>query len=93
MTYQEFRDKYNGQYVDVDGYPKEQPYQCFDLAQQYCTEALGLPSWVLAGCKVAKNFTGGERIYLKNRVKGFILIYVIEPYRMSCPVAKLSSRL
>ena len=55
MTYQEFRDKYNGQYVDVDGYPKDWKYQCFDLAQLYVTECLGLPSWVLAGCGVAKN--------------------------------------
>ena len=55
MTYQEFRDKYNGQYVDVDGYPKDWKYQCFDLAQLYVTECLGIPSWVLAGCGVAKN--------------------------------------
>lgn len=52
MTYQEFRDKYNGQYIDVDG---AYGCQCWDLAQKYCTEALGLPSWVLSGCGVAKN--------------------------------------
>ena len=35
MTYQEFKDKYNGKYVDVDGYPSNWKYQCFDLVQKY----------------------------------------------------------
>lgn len=52
MTYQEFKDKYNGQWIDWDG---AYGCQCWDLAQKYCTEALGLPSWVLSGCGVAKN--------------------------------------
>lgn len=50
MTYQEFKDKYNGKYVDVDGYPSNWKYQCFDLVQKYITECLGLPSNILAGC-------------------------------------------
>lgn len=49
MTYKEFVKKYNGKYVDVDNYP-EWKYQCFDLAQKYFTEVLGLPKSVLAGC-------------------------------------------
>lgn len=36
--------------MDVDYFPKEWPYQCFDLAQKYITEVLGLPSSILAGC-------------------------------------------
>lgn len=52
MTYQEFRDKYNNQWIDWDG---AYGCQCWDLAQKYCTEALGIPSWVLSGCGVAKN--------------------------------------
>lgn len=52
MTYQEFKNKYNGQWVDYDGY---YGYQCWDLAQFYVTECLGLPSSVLSGCGVAKN--------------------------------------
>jgi len=55
MTYYEFRDKYNGQYVDVDGYPSEWKWQCFDLVQLYITECLGLPDYILAGCGVVKN--------------------------------------
>lgn len=55
MTYQEFKNKYNGKYLDVDGYPREWRYQCFDLAQAYITEVLGLPSSILAGCKQVKN--------------------------------------
>lgn len=55
MTYQEFKNKYNGKYLDVDGYPKNWKYQCFDLAQAYIIEVLGLPSSILAGCKQVKN--------------------------------------
>ena len=66
MTYQEFKNKYNGQYVDVDGYPKGQPYQCFDLAQLYFTECLNVPDYVLAGCGVVKNMLYGEKRQLMN---------------------------
>lgn len=52
MTYREFRDKYNGQYVDFDGYYGA---QCWDLAQFYFTECLGLPSSVLSGCGLVSN--------------------------------------
>ena len=55
MNYVEFRDKYNGQYVDVDYFPKEWPYQCFDLAQLYFQEVLNVPDYVLSGCQVVKN--------------------------------------
>ena len=55
MTYNEFKNKYNGQYVDTDRFPKENPYQCFDLAQQYFTECLGLPPTILKDCKYVKN--------------------------------------
>ena len=61
MNYQEFKNKYNGQYVDVDGYPKGQPYQCFDLAQLYFTECLNVPDYVLAGCGYVKNMLYGEK--------------------------------
>lgn len=47
MTYQEFRDKYNGRYIDYDG---SYGCQCWDLAQQYFTECLGLPEEILSGC-------------------------------------------
>ena len=47
MTYQEFKNKYNGKYADYDGYYGA---QCWDLAQKYFTEVLGVPSWVLSGC-------------------------------------------
>lgn len=30
-SYNEFKAKYIGRYVDVDGFPKHQPYQCWDL--------------------------------------------------------------
>lgn len=59
MTYQEFRDKYNGQYLDWDG---EYGPQCWDLAQVYVTECLGLPSWVLSGCGVASNLLNEPKL-------------------------------
>jgi hypothetical protein len=52
MTYKEFKDKYNGKYVDYDGY---YGYQCWDLAQAYNTQVLNVPSWVLSGCGGVKN--------------------------------------
>jgi len=52
MTYFEFRDKYNGQYIDWDG---AYGPQCWDLAQKYFTECLGVPSWVLSGCGLVSN--------------------------------------
>lgn len=55
MTYQEFVNKYNGQYVDTDGYPKEWKWQCYDLAQLYFQEVLDVPYEVLQGCQVVKN--------------------------------------
>lgn len=55
MTYQEFKNKYNGKYVDTDGYPKDWKWQCYDLAQLYFQEVLGVPYDVLQGCKLVKN--------------------------------------
>ena len=61
MTYQEFKNKYNGQYVDVDNYPKDWKWQCFDLVQLYNIEVLNVPDYVLAGCRVVKNMLYGEK--------------------------------
>ena len=52
MTYIEFRDKYNGKYIDVDN---QYGAQCWDLAQKYFTECLGLPASVLGGCGLVSN--------------------------------------
>lgn len=52
MTYIEFRDKYNGKYLDYDG---SYGCQCWDLAQYYFTECLGVPDWVLGGCDIVSN--------------------------------------
>lgn len=52
MTYQEFRDKYNGRWLDWDGY---YGCQCWDLGQIYFIECLGLPSSVLSGCGLVSN--------------------------------------
>lgn len=58
MTYQEFKNKYNGKYIDYDG---AYGYQCWDLAQYYFTEVLNVPDYVLSGCGVVKNMLYGEK--------------------------------
>lgn len=40
---QGFMDEYNGQSVDMDGVPPEQPYQCVDLWKK-CLEIIGYPN-------------------------------------------------
>ena len=52
MTYQEFKKKYNGKYVDFDGYYGS---QCWDLAQLYMVEVLNLPTSILSGCGNVRN--------------------------------------
>lgn len=47
MTYQEFKSKYNGKYIDYDG---AHGCQCWDLAQYYFTQVLNVPDYVLSGC-------------------------------------------
>lgn len=52
MTYQEFKKKYNGKYIDYDG---AYGAQCWDLAEYYITQVLNLPSSILSGCGNVKN--------------------------------------
>lgn len=52
MTYQEFKNKYNGRYIDYDG---SYGCQCWDLGQYYFTEVLNVPDSVLSGCGWAGN--------------------------------------
>ncbi len=47
MTYQEFKNKYNGRYIDYDNAFSA---QCWDLGQYYFTEVLNVPDSVLSGC-------------------------------------------
>lgn len=43
MTFDQFIAKYKGKGVDVDGFPKTNPYQCVDLIRQYIKEVLNQP--------------------------------------------------
>lgn len=52
MTYEEFKNKYNGMYIDWDG---QYGPQCWDLGQFYNIECLGVPSWVLSGSDLVSN--------------------------------------
>ncbi len=79
MTYQEFKNKYNEQYVDVDSYPKDWPWQCFDLAQLYFTECLGLPDYILAGCKNVSNMLYGEKRQLMDEYFNEVDVRYMQP--------------
>lgn len=48
MTIEQFVKKYNGKSVDVDGFPKGAKFQCWDLAEAYCREVLGIKPTALA---------------------------------------------
>ena len=54
QKYIEFRDTYNGKYVDYDG---SYGCQCWDLAQMYFVKYLGVPDWVLGGCGLVSNMS------------------------------------
>lgn len=52
MTYEEFKNKYDGKYIDYD---KQFGNQCWDLGQQYFTECLEVPAYVLGGSGMVSN--------------------------------------
>lgn len=71
MTYSQFRDKYNGKFVDFDG---RYGNQCVDLARQYMKEVLGLdPYKVLPAASYAKqlywNYSKGPLTKIANGPK------------------------
>lgn len=59
QKYYEFRDTYNGQYLDYDG----EGYECWDLAQTYFVKYLGVPDYVLGGCGLVSNMLYPPKIY------------------------------
>ena len=61
MTYNEFKEKYNGKVLDYDG---SYGGQCWDLAQYYFTECLGLPASILSGCGYVGNMLNEPKISL-----------------------------
>lgn len=61
MSYKEFKEKYNGKYLDYDGAYNS---QCWDLAQYYFTECLGLPASILSGCGLVSNMLDEPKISL-----------------------------
>lgn len=64
MTYQEFKKKYNGKYVDFDGYYGS---QCWDLAQLYMVEVLKLPTSILSGCGNVRNMLVEPKLSLLKK--------------------------
>lgn len=49
MNFQQWLDAVNGQYIDVDGFPPENPYQCWDLWSHYAQNVYGVPLYP-TGC-------------------------------------------
>jgi len=43
MEITQFFLKYNKKFLDVDGYPEDEPYQCVDVIRAYFTEVLNIP--------------------------------------------------
>ena len=64
MTYEQFKKKYNGKYIDFDGYYGS---QCWDLAQFYMVEVLNLPSSILSGCGNVKNMLVEPKLSLLKK--------------------------
>ena len=56
--YQDFKNKYNGKYTDYDG---AYGAQCWDLAQRYFVEYLGVPAWVLSGSGLVSSMLDRDR--------------------------------
>jgi len=54
LTFLEFFSKWNGKLVDLDGFPKNQKYQCLDLAHLYHIECLGLTDRTILAAPIAK---------------------------------------
>lgn len=52
QKYYDFRDKYNGKYIDYD---KQFGNQCWDEVQFFLVHYLGIPEYVLGGCDLVSN--------------------------------------
>lgn len=76
MTYQEFKNKYNGKFVDYDGYYGN---QCWDLGQQYFTECLGLPPSILSGCGLVSNMLYEPKKSLMLQYFDEVSVYEMNP--------------
>ena len=82
MTYEEFKNKYNGKYIDYD---KQYGNQCWDLGQQYFTECLGVPAYVLSGSGMVSNMlyppkrndldTYFDEVDVRNMIPGDVCIW------------------
>ena len=97
MTYNEFKYKYYGKYIDFDG---SYGAQCWDLAQFYFTEVLNLPSSILSGCGLVSNMLYPpkrdvlnqyfDEVSVDNMIQGDVVIWeyghiaIFDHYDGSC---------
>lgn len=55
MTLTAWIGKVNGKFIDVDNFPKNNPYQCVDLMRNYCVDVLRLKLFTIPPTDYAKN--------------------------------------
>lgn len=73
--YQKFKETYNGKYTDYDG---AYGAQCWDLAQRWFVEYLGVPEWVLSGSGLVSNMLDRDRHELDQYFEE-ISVYEMSP--------------
>lgn len=80
MTYNEFKKKYNGKYVDYDG---QYGRQCWDLVAYYCEEVLKVPVWVISDYTHVENLLNSgyfEEVPTNKMNGGEICIWPSAPH-------------
>lgn len=55
MTFKAFIDKYNNKFYDMNGFPKDNPFQCMDIMRGYLKEVLVYGFFELPATTYAKN--------------------------------------
>ena len=81
-----FEQEWIGKRVDVDNFPLSWPYQCIDLAKQYCKEVLWIPYWKTGSARQMWNneykFFDANRtqiVWAKDLMQGDIVFFDFGP--------------
>lgn len=73
MTYDQYFAEVNGQWVDEDGYPSYNPYQCADVITRYSRE-LGLPRFSGNAADFADQYPAGY-VHVAVPQRGDIVVF------------------
>lgn len=99
MTYQEFKNKHNEEYIDYDG---SYGCQCWDLIQYYNVEVLNVPDSVFSGCgwvgnmilwdwKFAELLEYFDEVDVHNMDQGDVCIWYDPSNEQNCHVAVMDN--